>query len=579
MLAQKRILCNTDNMSTIKEQIEKILGMPVSTSNVDLCDYQCNAAFALAKEQKRNPMEVAEEISNRFNSGVADRSFCHCERKRSNPTAVADACPPGFVNFKVTDSALETAANKILTTNHLPLATVKPRTIFFDYGGANVAKELHIGHLRPPIIGEALKRVFKALGHKTVSDTFLGDWGLQMGLVLAQLIDEGYTNEDKFIKPVTLDTFNELYPKASKRKNNDPAFYKRAEDITVHLQRKEQPFYKLWQHIHKISVAKIRGNYLTLSCTFDTYNGESDAQPYIEKVLDIAQKNGAMTSDGCLILDVKEPTDTRPMPPIILKKSNDGDLYSTTDLATVFYRYRDHTPDEFVYVVDSRQELHLEQVFRSAHKIGIVPRTVKFKHVSLGTMNGSDGKPFKTRAGGVIKLEDVFDLVTKKAYEKSSSPAAKKNAQAIGLAALKFADLSNNVRKDYVFDIDKFTSFEGKTGPYLLYTVARINSVLKNPISVSRSKICLSPPLQKGELWRDIIMRIVKLADSYSTAASNYTLNGIIDAAYELAAAFNLFYANVKIADNPTALAIAKLVKTALLFALDTLAIEPVSEM
>jgi len=402
----------------IKEQLEKDLGTSVSPSNIAFCDYQCNSAFQTAKQEKRPPIEVAKQIAASFKSSVA--------------TATPSA--PGFVNFVITDKALETVANNILKTGKLPLGKQTPRTIFFDYGGANVAKELHIGHLRPPIIGEALKRVFIAFGHKTVSDTFLGDWGLQMGLVLAQLIDDGYIKGDKFIKPVTLDTFNVLYPIASSRSKEQPDFRARAEEITVKLQRKDQPFFGLWQHIRKISADKIRENYLTLDCTFDTYYGESDAEQYIEATLALATKNGAYESNGCLILDVKKPDDTGPMPPIMLKKSNEGVLYSTTDLATVFYRFKDHKPDEFIYVADARQELHFEQIFRSAKKIKAVPSGTTFKHVSFGTMNGTDGKPFKTREGGTIKLEDVFNLVTDAALKRMSNGTRDK-AQKIGLAA------------------------------------------------------------------------------------------------------------------------------------------------
>ena len=542
----------------IKEQLEKDLGNLVSASSIDGCDYQCNAAFQIAKQEKTSPLQIAERIASNFKSKIA----------------TATVSPPGFVNFAITDSTLETTANNILKTGKLPLAKQTHRTIFFDYGGANVAKELHIGHLRPPIIGEALKRTFMAFGHKTVSDTFLGDWGLQMGLVLAQLMDEGYIKGDKFVKEVTLDTFNVLYPAASARSKTEPDFRARCEEITVKLQRKEQPYFDLWKHIRKISADKIQQNYLTLGCTFDTYNGESHAQPYIEQVLALARKNGAYESDGCLILDVKTDTDTGPMPPIMLKKSNEGDLYATTDLATVFYRYNDHQPDEFIYVADARQELHFEQVFRAAKQIRAVSPNTKFKHASCGTMNGLDGKPFKTRAGGIIKLEDIINLVTEAAMKRLTR-GAHDQAQKIGLAALKFADLSNNVRKDYVFDVDKFTAFEGKTGPYLLYTVARINSILKKTSAANATK---------GELTvtdknRKIIMSIIKLADSYNLATQNYTLNGIIDATYEVAAAFNLFYSQEKIADNENHLALARLVRMSLLFALDTLAIQPVDEM
>ena len=546
----------------IRERIEKDLGRAVTAAGVDFCDYQCNAAFAIAKERGCKPIDVANEIVAKFKSKIA--------------TAVAH--PSGFVNISLTDDALNDMADDVIKVKKLPLPRQKRQTVFFDYGGANVAKQLHIGHLRAPIVGEALKRVYTALGHHTISDPHFGDWGLQMGLVLAELVDEKFVKDGTLAKEITLDTLNALYPTASARSKADPEFYARAAQITVELQKKTQPWYGLWQQIRRISVDNITQSYITLDCTFDTFEGESDVEPYMPVVKDILRKHGARVSEGCLVLDVAEPADPKPLPPVLLEKQNGGDLYATTDIATIYRRQREYKPDAYVYVADYRQELHFQQVFRAVRR-GIVPADTRLTHVSFGTMNGTDGKPFKTRSGDTIKLDEVIATVTAAAAKQCRVEGI---AQSVGLAALKFADLSNHVRKDYVFDLERFTSFEGKTGPYLLYTVARINSIEK------KSAWGVTPPAPPrrggvGEIIsptiKDILRSINKLTDAYTTSAENYTLNPICDAAYNLAQKFNLLYANETIQDNAMNLRAAELVRCALLFALDTLAIQPVDEM
>jgi len=533
----------------IKEQIEKALGLPVTAGNIVGVDYQCNAAFAMAKQQKRLPMEIAIGLVNQFNS--------------INKAVAATASPPGFVNFRVNDAALETVATGILQTGRLPLASQAPRTVFFDYGGANIAKQLHIGNLRSPIIGEALKRVFHALGHKTVSDSFFGDWGLPMGLVLAQLESDG-------ISEITYENLAIAYPKSSTRSKTDAEFMAQAQEITALLQKKAQPWYTKWQKIREVSIASVMKIYNALDCTFDTLGGESFASEYVPATLETLKKHGATTSDGCLILNVKRDDDTAPMPPVILQKANDGVMYATTDIAMMNYRWKTYKPSELIFVTDFRQELHFEQVFRAAKKGGVLPTTAICKHVSYGTINGTDGKAFKTRSGGTMPVDEIFEMLETKAMEKMKN-SNRDTARFIGLAALKFADLSNHVRKDYVFDIERFTSFEGKTGPYLLYTVARINSIFK--------KAKVQPKFKFQPTMRDVIISVVRLADSYPTAAANYTLNGLVDATYEVAAAFNLLYTKVTMSNDPAYLALCELVRTALLFALDTLAIQPVDEM
>ena len=559
----------------IKEQIEydlratfKKMGFDestaiVSVSAIDICDYQCNACFALGKSQKKSPLEIAKQIAATFRS----------------KTATCEAVPPAFLNFRVTDVALVSQAKQILETNHLPFATQPKRTIFFDYGGANIAKELHVGHLRSPIVGEALKRVFQALGHKTLSDVYLGDWGLQNGLILAELESQKYINDNKFSKTISLDLLNTVYPLASKKKDTDQKFKDRAAEITLLVQQKKQPWFGLWQQLRDTSVTKIRENYNKLNCTFDFYKGESDAQPHVETVIDILKKKKlAYDNDNCLIMDVIREGETAPMPPIILKKYNGGDLYATNDVTTLYYRTKDFNPDEFIYITDARQSLHFEQVFRCVKLGGFVPNATRLTHIGFGTMNGADGKPFKTRAGGTIKFEEVIDLVTQAAAKRIQGED-KSNAPKIGLAALKFSDLSNNVKKDYVFDIDKFTSFEGKTGPYILYTIARINSIFTKNGEQSNNTIHVT------DVTRDILIKVLKLADSYAVAAANYTMNGIADAAWALAAAFNVFYANTNILREQDKdiknknLSVCELVRVALKQAMHTLAIDIVNEM
>lgn len=563
----------------------------ISVSTIDICDYQCNACFALAKQLKTPPMELAKKIAAVFKSS----------------TATLESCPPAFLNFKVSSPALKNTVEQILKTNQLPVAKQSQRTIFFDYGGANIAKELHAGHLRSPIVGEALKRVFKALGHKTISDVYLGDWGLQNGLILAELEEQKFIKDGKFAKAVTLDVLNDVYPQASKKKNENVTFKKRADELTLFVQQKVSPWIELWREMRDISVARIRENYNRLNCTFDYYNGESDAQPYVKTVLDnLTYKGLAYESDNCLIMDVALPgehvpvpkTDPKeqqryenPMPPIILKKHNDGDLYATNDVATLYYRTKNHAPDEYVYITDARQELHFKQVFRCVKKGGIVPESTVLTHIGYGTMNGTDGKPFKTRSGGTIKLEEVTGLVTSAAAVRLRTNGDERKienenqlAQKIGLAALKYADLSNNVRKDYIFDLDKFTSFEGKTGPYILYTIARINSIFAK-IDNNTKRSTLPSSFEITDASRDLVIKTLKLADAYPAAAANYTLNGIADAAYALASAFNLFYAHNSIlnaSDETTKqnnLALCTMTRIALEFAMNTLAIDTVSSM
>lgn len=550
---------------TILQKLEQDLGHRVSAGREG--DYQCNVAFSLAKESGRKPIDVANEIAAKFKSDIATVS-------------VSGA---GFLNFHIKDDALSHFGQEIMKTGRLSMPVVDKKTFMFDYGAPNIGKELHVGHLRSPIIGEALKRVAEALGHKTIADNYLGDWGLPMGLILAELELAGRIVDGKLVGEVTLDTLNEFYPRASVRKSEDPEFKMRAEQITIRIQSHSKPWHELWKQIRAVSVAKIKENYDLMGCTFDTYNGESYSWKYVATVLAHLQEQGLTYMDkDCLLMDVKEDTDTGPMPPVILKKGNGGDLYATSDIATIWYRHHDYAPDEFIYVVDQRQSLHFNQLFRVVKKGGIVPESTKLTHVGYGTINGTDGKPFKTRAGGTIKLEEVFNILTdaaKKRLQESGRNVDDETARKIGLAALKFADLQNTIRKDYQLDIDKFTSFEGKTGPYLLYTIARINSIL------GKGDLTLPEVVNVSDVTRPIFIAMLRLVDSFATALQNYTLNGIVDAVFNLSQEFNNFYATTNILREADAskrnsyLVLCQIVKNAITFALDKLAIETVDKM
>ena len=532
------------------QQIEPTATLAVS----EKADFQCNTAFALAKQRQQNPALIASQIAEQWNQAA-------------NDLATASTIG-GFINFTLTDQQLQKLADFVINERRLPFPTQTPRTIFFDYGGANTAKELHIGHLRSPIIGEALKRVFQAFGHKTIAGTYLGDWGLQNGLVLASLIEQGIKCED-----VTLQMLGEIYPAASKRKNVDPEFYERAATVTLKLQNLEEPYYGMWQKLRALSVNQIQKNYEKLNCTFDLYDGESSYQKNVDKVINQLENKGLLEkSQGALIVNVATPTDQKPMPPVIVKKQNGGDLYATSDLAAIYTRMQEYHPDQFVYITDARQNLHFEQIFRVARLTGLVPESTTLTHIGYGTINGKDGKPFKTRDGGTIKLEDIMDTVANATTEF-----------AVGLSAIKFADLINQVHKDYIFDLQKCISFEGKTGPYILYTIVRINAIFNKVGNFKCNFANLSKYMTTP--IRNVIISIIKLAEAYNVAMNTLSLNAITEAIYNLANNFTTFYAEHNIIHETDAdkkeicLSIAQLAKTAMEIGLNTLAIDTVEKM
>lgn len=585
--------------SAKKLNLPSVEKLAVSFSNrPELCDYQSNFAMLVCKDLGQKPFEIAQNIVDNI------------EKDENLDFLVA---MPGFINVKVSNELLSSFANETLNDKNLGVEQVKnPRLVFFDYGGANVAKELHVGHLRSPIIGEALKRLHQVMGDKVLSDAHLGDFGLQMGLTILQLRQDGYldkffagdTNEpskdfDKIkIENVTMDVLNEEYPKASKRKKDDEEFKKLADEYTLFIQQHKQPFWEIYLQIKELSLREIKKNYAMLNTTFDYYLGESDAYPAIEETVQIfTDKNLARESEGALIVDVaregehipiqKKSEDEpqrykNPMPPAIIKKHNGGDLYATTDIATILMRNRDFAPDEIIYTTDNRQSTHFEQVFRCCKMAEISPENQKLVHIPFGTMNGKDGKPFKTREGTTVKYKDVLDMLIEKAEKKLADNGIvgdRELARKIGVGAMKFGDLSNVVGKDYVFDIDKFLAFDGKTGPYIQYTIARINSIL-NKAECKPSTVEI-----ENEDERQILIALLKLNSAYQICYETYSLNSLCMATFDLASAFSTFYNNHKILSLPDKekishkLALCMLVKKALEKALYVLGIDSVEKM
>ena len=564
--------------------------LTVSFSNLPkICDFQCNGCFKIAKLHGQNPVQVANNIIDKIDKANKDYEFSVLN---------------GFINIKLTDQKLSQLANEYLQDD---MAGIEKRErkqkIVLDYGGANVAKALHIGHLRPAIIGESLKRLYKLFGDEVIADVHLGDWGLQMGLCELQLFEDGkldYYFQGKGEEPViTLDMLNEAYPKASARKNTDEDFKKKAEDWTVKIQSKQEPYYSIYKKIRAVSVEKIKQHYGELGANFDLWYGESDASEYIPQALKIIKEKGlARESEGAIVVDVavegenipiqsdKDGTKRykNPMPPCIIEKGNGAVLYATTDIATILMRNMTIKDiDRIEYVTDARQNMHFTQVFRVCKLAGISPENQILLHIGNGTMNGKDGKPFKTRSGDTIKLEDIIDMLVNKASVKLSANGVKSDrdtALMIGVGAMKFGDLVNNVGKDYVFDIDKFLAFEGKTGPYLQYTVVRINSILNKLDGVKGGEI----KVDNDEI-REIIKAIIKLNSSYSICYREKSLSSLCSASFDLASAFSTFYNNISVANEKDEIrkagyiSLLNLVKNKLMQALGVLAIEVPKKM
>ena len=517
----------------------------------DLCEYQCNGALPAAKLYHKAPIQIAQAVAAELSG---------CELFES-----VEAVNPGFLNMKLSGAFLAQYLTEMAQSDRLGVPQEgTPKTIVLDYGGPNVAKPLHIGHLRSAIIGESVKRIDRWFGNHVIGDIHLGDWGLQMGLIIAQLqddqpelpyFDDSFTGGYPETAPFTISELEKIYPAASARSKEDEAFAARAHDATYQLQSGKRGYRALWRHILNVSVADMKRNYEKLDVHFDVWLGESDAQPYIPKMLKLVEeKHLAVRSEGALVVPVQEDTDTKDIPPCILVKSDGATLYATTDLATILQREEDFRPDRIFYLTDKRQNLHFEQVFRVARKAKLVPNTTELQHVGFGTMNGKDGKPFKTRAGGVMRLEtliaEITDFIREKITENQtvSDDELEKTAGMIALAALKYGDLSNLATKDYVFDLDRFASFEGNTGPYILYTIVRIKSILaKYDGDVAAAKL-LAPTSQEQ---KDLMLILSRLQDSLLAAYRDSLPNVICAYIYELAGAANKFYHDVRIISEP----------------------------
>ena len=524
----------------------------VTVSNrPDLCEYQCNGALPAAKVYHKAPMAIAGEVADKL---AASDSF-----------SMAEACRPGFLNLRLSEGCLAAYLEKMRTAERFGLEPVsEPRRMILDYGGPNVAKPLHVGHLRSAIIGESLKRIFRYFGHEVIGDIHMGDWGLQMGLIIAELrerqpelpyFDDSYTGEYPAEAPFTIADLEEIYPAASARSKEDEAFARRAHETTRRLQEGDRGCRALWEHIMRLSVADLKQNYAKLDVSFELWLGESDAQPYIEPMMEIMEETGlAQLSDGAVVVDVSDPADTKEIPPCILRKSDGATLYATTDLATMLQRMRDYDPGWMYYVTDKRQNLHFEQVFRAARRANIVPAEVRLDHLGFGTMNGADGKPFKTREGGVMRLErliaEITEFVEKKIEDNQvvSADERPETARKIAMAALKYGDLSNQPTKDYVFDMDRFAAFEGNTGPYILYTIVRIKSIMARC-----GQDWTQLPLREARSGDEKAMQlqISRFADALELACRDSAPNLICAYIYELAGTVNKFYHGTHILTEP----------------------------
>ena len=518
----------------------------VTVSNrPDLCEFQCNGAMPAAKQYRCAPIAIASAVAEQLKG---DDAFSQVE-----------AVAPGFLNLSVTDAFLASYLTEMANAEKFGLAAAEGRTIVLDYGGPNVAKPLHIGHLRSAIIGESIKRLYRYFGDTVIGDIHMGDWGLQMGLIIAEVrermpdlpyFDETFVGEYPAEAPFTIGELEEIYPAASAKSKVDEAFAHKAHEATRLLQEGNAGYRAMWKHIMAVSVADLKKNYGNLDVSFDAWLGESDAQPYIEPMMDaVMSRNLAHESDGAMVVDVQEETDTKEIPPCILRKSDGATLYATTDLACILQRETDFHPDKILYIVDKRQSLHFEQVFRVARKAELLKPETELQHIGFGTMNGKDGKPFKTREGGVMRLErliaEITEFVRGKITENQvvSDDSVDATARLIAMAALKYGDLSNQATKDYVFDMDRFAAFEGNTGPYILYTIVRIKSILSR-YGKEAEKV-IRPAATKDE--KNLMLTISRFSDNLTAAYRQSAPNAICAYIYELAGAVNKFYHETKI--------------------------------
>ena len=524
---------------------DRELGKVTVSNRPDLCEYQCNGAMAGAKLYKKAPIMIANDVADK----------CTDSRVFAEVQAVA----PGFLNLKIKGSFLADYLTQMEKEEKFGLEVPeKQKTIIVDYGGPNVAKPLHVGHLRSAVIGESVKRIARYIGHKVIGDIHMGDWGLQMGLVITEMkerypdlvyFDESFDGEYPEEAPVTVTELEEIYPTASRKSKEDPAYKEKAMEATFKLQSGVKGYRALWKQIIKISVADMKRNYDNLNVTFDLWKGESDVHDVIPGMVDYMKKEGyAYISDGALVVDVKEDTDTKEIPPCMILKSDGASLYNTTDLATIMERMREYHPDQMIYLTDKRQDLYFEQVFRCARKTKLVDEDTELVHIGFGTVNGADGHAFKTRDGGVMRLEMLINEINEKMYQKIvesrevDEEEARNTAKIIALSAIKYGDLSNQASKDYIFDIDKFTSFEGDTGPYILYTIVRIKSILAKAKEQGEDLTNLTLKEADTDSQKALMMTIARFNAMMENAYDEVAPHKICAYIYDLANTLNRFY-------------------------------------
>ncbi|MCI9445857.1 MAG: arginine--tRNA ligase [Lachnospiraceae bacterium] len=534
---------------------EKKYGRVTLSNRPDLCEYQCNGAMAAAKEYKCAPFMISDKIAAHLKGNKLFES--------------ADSVKPGFLNLRLDKEYLAGYLRQMSEDRErLGCEECKePKTIMIDYGGPNVAKPLHVGHLRSAIIGESVKRIGRFIGHTMIGDVHLGDWGLQMGLIITELKERkpelvyfqgGYEGEYPKEPPFTIAELEEIYPTASAKSKEDDAFKEAAMQATYELQHGRKGYQALLSHILDVSVSDLKRNYENLNVSFELWKGESDAQPYIPDMVQKMRDGGfAYISEGALVVDVKEDADTKEIPPCMILKSDGASLYNTTDLATIVWRMQDYRPDEIIYVVDKRQELYFTQVFRCARKTGLVRPETELKFLGFGTMNGKDGKPFKTREGGVMRLEYLVNEINEEMYKKISDnhtvdeEEGRKTAKTVALSAIKYGDLSNQAAKDYIFDVERFTSFEGNTGPYILYTIVRIKSILKKYQEQKTLPESAQILAAHSESEKALMLEISKFNAMMEAAFADTAPHKVCAYIYDLANAFNHFYHETKILAEP----------------------------
>ncbi len=523
-------------------EVENLILQP--SGRKDLGQYQLNDAMPLAKKYGKNPRMIAEDIVKVL--------------EQDNRFTNVNIAGPGFINITLTDEYLVEVLNKISKDINLNIDKEDPKKIIIDFGGANVAKALHVGHLRSANIGEALKRLARVLGHEVLGDAHLGDYGRPLGLVVLEIkkrypnlpfFDETYTGDFSDVElPITNEDLEEIYPYASNKSKEDEAYLEEARDVTAKIQSKTKGYYDVWKKVIEISKADIKEVYDTLNVFYDLWLGESDAVEYFEELNEIFEKSGVLEeSEGAKIVEVKEETDNAPMPPLLFLKSNGTLSYQTTDLATILQRVKEYNPDEMWYVTDNRQALHFEQVFRAAKKVNLVREDVVLEHIPFGTMNGKDGKPFKTRDGGVMSLKNLISLVKEETIKRIALNVTEEEkeeiSETVAIAALKYADSLPYRATDYIFEIEKFADLEGKTGSYLLYSTIRMKSLLKKAEGLKQEQM----HLLNSETEKDIALTILALPNVLLKSKEAKSLNDIAEYLYKLTSLYNKFYAENKV--------------------------------